>query len=46
MGVSDLEISQIVTKPIMYTNAGKPTYWFNSRFMWQLRAEEIPINDL
>ena len=41
-----IEISKTVNKPILYTNEGKPIYWFNSRLMWQLRAEEILLDEL
>lgn len=36
-----LEVAEVVKKPILYTYAGKPTYWFDESFQWQLRAEEI-----
>ncbi|MBZ0312752.1 DUF4365 domain-containing protein [Clostridium butyricum] len=39
-----LEVSKYVKKPILYTNSGKPTFWFDERFMWQLRAEEINLD--
>ena len=38
-----LEVEKEVEKPIMYTNNGKPTYWFNGYNLWQLRAEEINL---
>lgn len=39
-----LEVAKEVKKPILYTNYGKPTYWFNHPFLWQLRAEEIKLD--
>ncbi len=36
-----LEVSKEVQKPILYTCAGKPAYWFSVSSLWQLRAEEI-----
>lgn len=39
-----LEVAKEVKKPILYTNLGKPTYWFNPPFLWQLRAEEIKLD--
>ncbi|GMB01095.1 hypothetical protein [Pelosinus sp. IPA-1] len=39
-----LEVSKEVKKPILYTNAGKPTFWFDDWFLWQLRAEKIELD--
>lgn len=39
-----LEVAKEMKKPILYTNEGKPTYWFDDCFLWQLRAEEIYLD--
>lgn len=39
-----LEVAKEVKKPILYTNLGKPTYWFDHPFLWQLRAEKIKLD--
>jgi len=39
-----LEVAKEIHKPILYTNYGKPTYWFNLPHLWQLRAEEIALD--
>jgi hypothetical protein len=39
-----LEVAKEVKKPILYTNKGKPTLWFDKCFLWQLRAEEIYLD--
>lgn len=38
-----LEVAKELKKPIMYTVGGKPTYWFKTPFLWQLRSEEIEL---
>lgn len=39
-----LEVAKEINKPILYTNLGKPIYWFNAPYLWQLRAEEIKLD--
>ena len=39
-----LEVAKEIKKPILYTNAGKPVYWYDSSSIWQLRAEEIYLD--
>lgn len=39
-----LEVAKEIRKPILYTYSGKPIYWFQNGFLWQLRAEEIHLD--
>ena len=39
-----LEIAKELKKPILYTNAGKPTFWFELPSLWQLRSKQIDLD--